>query len=246
MVAQLAQPETHAPLDGAQRQAQALGHLPLRQAGEVDQRDGLALTARDVPEGFAQPIPPVVGPGLGEGLAGLGPRGRGFGLLPPPAAARVLLGINVSFGGPAASLLVRGPWALRPRLATGLPFSTLWRTVSEPGRPTASAERPFLLGRCSIGYSTSFAGYECTLEALEHSKMTEGRKRLRALFDADPLRWRPFEGIFPLRPTGLAAREGTVRPLLDGGVARHLLDGLRVGVAGEEQRRAPVLGGVEG
>src|SRR5215210_567319 len=88
VAAQLLQPETYAPLDRAQRQAEALGHLRLRQAPDVEEREDLALFVREVPEGFAHPLLSVVAPGFGEGLARLVPRGLGFGRLTRPAAAR--------------------------------------------------------------------------------------------------------------------------------------------------------------
>src|SRR5215213_11150664 len=60
-----------------------------------------------------------------------------------------------TFGNPATSLLCRGPWALRPRLAAGLPFSRRrsaiahvnYRTNLEEG--DIYAEWPFI--RSQVG-----------------------------------------------------------------------------------------------
>jgi hypothetical protein len=55
---------------------------------------------------------------------------------------------------------------LRPRLEAGLRFFDLVLGSIGAGEAYRICQVAFfLLGRCSIGYSTSFAGYECTLEA---------------------------------------------------------------------------------
>src|SRR5215208_2245361 len=87
--AQLLESESHAPLHSAERQAQALGYLRVRQLGEVAEREDLALLVGDLPEGLAQQIPVEVAPGLREDLARLRPRSLGFGLLLRPPAGRL-------------------------------------------------------------------------------------------------------------------------------------------------------------
>ena len=67
MVAQLTQPEPRPPLDGAQRQAEALGYLRLRQAVEVGELEDLALlhfsglTQTEVSERLRLPLGTVKG-----------------------------------------------------------------------------------------------------------------------------------------------------------------------------------------
>ena len=41
-----------------------------------------------------------------------------------------------TFGNPATSLLCRGPWALRPRLAAGLPLSRCRSAIALVNYPT--------------------------------------------------------------------------------------------------------------
>ena len=68
------------------RHSRAAYSLAYRMTGERHAAEDLALSMREIPEGFAHPPPSVVAPGFGEVLAGLGSRGLGFGLVPRPAA----------------------------------------------------------------------------------------------------------------------------------------------------------------
>jgi hypothetical protein len=55
VVAQLSHSEPHAPLHGAERQAEALGYLHVRQIREVSELEDLLLDVRESIECFAHP-----------------------------------------------------------------------------------------------------------------------------------------------------------------------------------------------
>jgi hypothetical protein len=69
--AQLYQSEPHAPLHGAERQAEALCYLHVRKTREVSELEDLLLEVRESIECFAHPTQAGLVPGLGESLARL-------------------------------------------------------------------------------------------------------------------------------------------------------------------------------
>jgi hypothetical protein len=89
VIAQLLESESHAPLHSAERQAQALGYLRVRQLGEVGELEDLALRVREDQEGFLHPSPSVFAPGVGEGFARLSHWSLGLGLLPRAPMGRL-------------------------------------------------------------------------------------------------------------------------------------------------------------